>query len=333
VKDRDLVGSEIARLTFKAAGKIEDTDRLDEDLGLSSLDRVDLLSQLETQCGKEFSEAEFTEVTTVAELRQWLDRDGRDDLAKARTDYERQSARQPVYRPPVWTLRPPIRWARTAIRNLVMLPLLNHYMQLEVQGVEHLSDLQPPLIFAANHSSNLDTVAVLAALPRAWRYGLAPAVRLEYFAAHFDPGRYSFLERFQSSFEYALACGVFNAYPVPQRTSGLREFSRYAGDLADRGYSTLIFPEGKRTADGTLNPFKPGVGLLATRLELPVIPIGIHGTFEILSKYQSWPKTGPIRVHFGPAHRFDRNQTADEVTEVLYRAVEGLYHFAKRPLV
>ena len=82
-------------------------------------------------------------------------------------------------------------------------------------------------------------------------------------------------------FQYFLATGLFNAYPLPQRMAGVRRALKYTGELIDEGYCPLVFPEGARTTDGTMQPFKTGIGLMATRLRVPVVPIHIAGLFEI----------------------------------------------------
>ncbi len=314
----------LAQITVRDAAQIEESDRLAEDLGLSSLDRVDLLCRLEQQYGLILGEQGFTELTTVAQLSEWFERSARLKAPTQVHPWEEQPWRRSPYDPPRWTLRFPIRAVRNSIRNLVTLPLFKRYISLEVTGREQLTNIEPPVIFAANHASNLDTVAFLAALPRAWRPRIAPAIRLEYFEAHFRPDRFSASERIRSTVEYWLACVLFNTYPLPQRSGGVRDFIRYAGELADKGYATLLFPEGERTDDGTLKPFKPGLGLLAKNLDLPVVPTYIRGTFEIMSRHKSWPKSGSVQVYFGPAFHLEAEQTPEDATAVVFREIKRL---------
>jgi len=103
--------------------------------------------------------------------------------------------------------------------------------------------------------------------------------------------------------EYFLATEFFNAYPLPQRMAGVRRALKYTGELIDLGYCPLVYPEGRRTPDGTLQPFKSGIGVMATRLRAPVVPIHLAGLFEIYSTYDSWPRRGTVKVTFGtPLH-------------------------------
>ena len=91
----------------------------------------------------------------------------------------------------------------------------------------------------------------------------------------------------------------FNVVPLPQREAGARDTMRYLGELVEGGSSVLIFPEGRRTQAGEIAPFQPGVGMIAARLRLPVVPVRIEGVDRIL--HQSWhmARPGRARVAFG----------------------------------
>jgi len=73
---------------------------------------------------------------------------------------------------------------------------------------------------------------------------------------------------------------LLNLFPLP-RQAGFRKSFAYAGEAVDRGYSVLVFPEGKHTQDGSLSSFRSGVGLLANNLRIPVLPMRIDGLFEL----------------------------------------------------
>ena len=118
-------------------------------------------------------------------------------------------------------------------------------------GLEHLRGIDGPVIFAANHQSHLDTLAILDVLPPRWRYRVAPAMAKEFFKAHFFPDQYSWRQWLTNSINYYMAALYFNAFPLPQREAGTRQTLRYFGTLVTAGFSVLIFPEGTRTASGT----------------------------------------------------------------------------------
>jgi long-chain acyl-CoA synthetase len=122
----------------------------------------------------------------------------------------------------------------------------------------------------------------------------------EFFAAHFHPETAGRRAWFTNSLNYYLACQFFNAFPLPQREAGTRQTLRYVGDVLNGGDSVLIFPEGRRTTKGIV-PFRPGVGMMASKLGVPVIPVRIDGLDTVLPSTARWPVRGPVRVSFGPA--------------------------------
>jgi long-chain acyl-CoA synthetase len=189
-------------------------------------------------------------------------------------------------------------------------------MKMEVRGLEHLSRVDGPVLFAANHQSHLDTPAILLALPPRWRYRLAPAMAKEFFKAHFFPADHPFKARLTNSLNYYLACQFFGAFPLPQRESGTRETLRYLGEVASDGYSVLIFPEGKRTQDGAIGRFMPGVGMIGAKLDLPVIPVRLSGLELVLHQRMKFPVRGRVRVTFGAPLRLGGPDYAAEAKQV-----------------
>jgi long-chain acyl-CoA synthetase len=127
----------------------------------------------------------------------------------------------------------------------------------------------------------------------------------EFFRAHFNPSEYSRREWFTNSLNYYLACQFFNTFPLPQREAGARQTLRYVGEVLEHGYSVLIFPEGRRTHEGEMGRFMPGVGMMGARLGAPVIPVRIEGLDKVLHPKMRWPKRGPVRVSFGAPLKLD----------------------------
>ena len=128
---------------------------------------------------------------------------------------------------------------------------------------------------------------ILQALPPRWRYRVAPAMAKEFFKAHFYPGAvHAPAARLTNSLNYYLASLFFNAFPLPQREAGTRQTLRYIGELVGEGYSILIFPEGRRTENGEISRFQPGVGMIAARLDVPVVPVRLEGLDRVL--HHTW---------------------------------------------
>ena len=181
---------------------------------------------------------------------------------------------------------------------------------IRVEGRENLRGLDGPVIFAANHQSHFDVPSILYALPGKWRYRAAPAMSKEFFDAHFHPERHSGGERFTNGLSYVLASLVFNAFPLPQREAGARDALRYAGELASDGYCIVIFPEGVRTDKGEIRRFMPGVGMLAARLGIPVVPVKLEGLDRVLHKSAKMATPGRAKVRFGAPLRLEGSDYA-----------------------
>ena len=104
---------------------------------------------------------------------------------------------------------------------------------------------------------------------------------------------------FTNSLNYYLAALFFNAFPLPQREAGARQTLRYIGDVLEDGFSVLIFPEGKRTDTGAIDRFRPGIGMIASRLDVPVVPVRLEGLDRVLHHTWRMATPGRVRVAFG----------------------------------
>ncbi len=294
-----------------------------EELGLSSLERVELLMALEEHAGRTLDEGEVAAARTVADLEALLKEEAQAGAAVepapdraapaggagvASEETRRAGAAAAAEGPvkfPRWNRTWPAWMARRVSLPTWILPLASAFARVEVTGLEHLRGVEGPVVFAANHQSHMDTPAVLIALPPRWRYRVTVAMAKEFFKAHFFPEQYGRRAWLTNSLNYYLASLFFNAFPLPQREAGTRQTLRYIGALLGEGYSVLIFPEGKRTQAGEINPFRPGIGMIAARLDVPVIPVGLSGLHQIL--HQSWKmaRPGRARVAFGPPLRLE----------------------------
>ena len=173
-----------------------------------------------------------------------------------------------------------------------ILPLARVFAWIRVEGREHLDGLEGPVMFAANHQSHMDTPVILAALPAGGAYRVAVAMAKEFFKAHFFPERATAAQWFTNSLNYYLAALFFNAFPLPQREAGARQTLRYIGELLADGCSVLIFPEGRRTETGEINEFRPGIGMIGARLDVPVVPVRLEGVDRVLHRSSEASCTG-----------------------------------------
>ncbi len=164
---------------------------------------------------------------------------------------------------------------------------------------------------------------MLAALPAHLGNRLAIATAGEELEALCTPppGRGA-LARTYDRIKWLLAVSLLNLFPLP-RQAGFRESFSYAGESADRGYSVLVFPEGGHTADGRLRPFRAGIGLLANNLKIPIVPMRIHGLFEVKQSGKKFASPGRIQVHVGAPVMF-RDESPEQIAEDLQRIMEQL---------
>ena len=304
-----------------------------EELGLSSLDRVELMMALEEAFQTTLDESVLTTARTVGELKALLGsgpqvpgsgataaepEPGIRNLEPGTRNQEPEPSAEP-------------RWNRTSLSWLLrrislptwILPLARYFLRpLTVHGLEHLAALKGPAIFASNHQSHMDTPVIMLAMPAKWRYSVAPAMAKEFFQAHFFPARFTRKEWFTNSLNYYLSCQFFNAFPLPQREAGTRRTMRYMGEILADGYSILIFPEGKRTQDA-IAPFRPGIGMMGSKLGVPVVPVRIEGVDKVLHPKWKWPAKGPVVVKFGKPLTLAGDDYAALATQV-EEAVKGL---------
>jgi long-chain acyl-CoA synthetase len=262
-----------------------------EELGLSSLERVELMIALEDRFQTRLDEGRFSQAASVADLQQLVAQPAAAEEVAEPVDF------------PSWNRTWPVRIIRRLSQATWILPLARAFAWADVVGREHLRDLDGPVIFASNHQSHMDVPVILAALPARIRARVAPAMAKEFFKAHFFPEGHTWMQWFTNSVNYYLAAFYFNAFPLPQREAGARQTLTYAGELLGGGWSILIFPEGERSATGAIKPFRGGIGMMAARLDVPVVPVRLDGVDRVLHMTARMATPGPVRVAFGAPMR------------------------------
>ena len=274
-----------------AGGRAVGADTSLADLGLSSLERVELMVALEDRLQTRIDETQFASAKTVDELKTLL--------AKAPAE---ANVSEPVDFPS-WNRHPVVGVIRRLSLAMWILPLARVFAWIQVDGREHLEDIQGPVVFAANHQSHFDVPVILASMPGHIRKTVAPAMSKEFFRAHFFPEGQPWRQVFIKRLNYYLAAFFFNAFPLPQREAGARQTLRYIGEITADGFSILIFPEGVRSQTGEMTTFLGGIGMIGSRLELPVVPVRVEGVHEILHVQDKMARPGRVRVKFGaPMH-------------------------------
>ena len=284
---------------------------LEDDLNLSSIDRVELLTALEQRYQVELDEAKFGQATTVANVDQLL-RDAKSSPPKS------------AHRYPRWAQAGPIRWIRIGVYYLLTWPATLIMARPTVSGGEHLKDARGPLLFISNHVTYIDPGLLMIAMPARFRNRLAIAMQGEMLSAmRMPPTEMNIFRRLIEMVSYWLVTALFDVFPLPQR-SGFRESFAFAGESADRGYSLLVFPEGRRTTDGNMSPFRAGIGILAKQLNIPVVPMRIDGLFPLKQEQRRFASRGEIRVLVGEPVEYPPSMMEEEIATDLERRVKSL---------
>jgi 1-acyl-sn-glycerol-3-phosphate acyltransferase len=207
-----------------------------------------------------------------------------------------------------WSRSPPARALRGIVLGGVFDPLMSIYTARTVSGREHLDGLEPPVVFVANHSSHMDTPAILRALPHRWRRRTAVAAAADYFYAKKRLG--------------ATVSLVFGTVPVARDGRGLDEDSTaHLTRLFEQGWSLVMFAEGTRSRDGSVGKLRSGAAVLAAQHNLALVPIHVSGSHAVMPVGRYWPKFQPklqrypVEISIGPAIRPQGDEHRNEVME------------------
>ncbi|WP_321366427.1 lysophospholipid acyltransferase family protein [uncultured Desulfuromusa sp.] len=153
-------------------------------------------------------------------------------------------------------------------------------LKTQIQGVENIP-CGCPAIYVSNHQSNFDIPIIYAGLPIQFRW----MAKQELFRVPF--------------FGLAMKRSGIIAIDRSNRRTTMHSII-VAAQRIKEGTSVIIFPEGTRTPDGQLQKFKKGALLIATKAQVPVVPIAIHGSFQIQPKDRWMVKGGPLQIEILP---------------------------------
>lgn len=181
---------------------------------------------------------------------------------------------------------------------------------LRIEGRGHIP-LEHSCIIVANHTSHLDTLCILAALPLHKLHDAHPAAAADYF--------------FRDSLRSALATLVTNAIPLDRNGAARQSMSLCRRILDVEGSILIVYPEGTRGDGASIRPFKRGVGDLVAGRDIPVVPCHIEGASAAWPKDAVLPRPARVRVRFGRprhyAHLRRCKLSAQRISQDLRRAV------------
>jgi len=275
------------------------------DLHLDSLMRIELVGRIEENFDIEVQEQQITHETTVA------------DLEKLIGEGKKPTIKRVVKK---WLLSRPVRLCADILQRCIFFPLYRLFVSIKVEGLENLKDIKGPVIFMPNHLSYADPLFVLKSLPGPLRRKTAMAAALDVLYE-----QYWYLAWF---IEF-----LFNTYPLARKeTDNIKPGLETTGVLLDKGFSILLFPEGKISVDGNPQELKKGTGLIATEMDVPIVPIILKDVQTYFPYNTLLPrKRGEITIRFGAPIQFDAHVSYEDarinIQENMNQILKNLFEF------
>jgi len=194
----------------------------------------------------------------------------------------------------------------------------------KIRGKEHLRKLRGPIVFICNHVTMVDHALVLFALPARFKAKMVIAQDGELLREWLhQPKETGLFTRLLHLLQYISVVLFFNVFSMPQK-SGFRRSFRFAGEMMDRGYNLMVFPEGQRTRHGAMNPFMSGTGLLIRELDARVVPIRIDGLWELKRTNRHFALPGEVSVTVGEPIHYSNQDEPGQIARDLARRVKAL---------
>jgi len=274
---REKAGAVIAELIREAkpdVGRLDPAMNIELDLGFDSLGRVELLGLAEARLGAHIPEQEATRIFTLGELIDAFEAASATDTVVGQSWREILDvpASDELHRHYIFDRRPFLNPLSFMAMRLLKL-FSGVFFRMRVYGLENLPRTMPFLI-CPNHESFLDGPFLVSVLPRRVIYNI------------FIHG---YSDYWESAFSRRLA-HMCNIVAIDPNVNLIRAMQIGAVGLK-HGRVLLIFPEGTRSIDGHVAEFKKGAAIMAYELGVPIVPVGIRGTFE------AWPRGGSFRFH------------------------------------
>ena len=281
----------------KYKSDISPKDHLEIDLGLDSLDKVELLSFLEKTFGINLPEKELSKYLSVEQLMNLVSTQEAKNIKDVNWHEilsESQAVDLSEYKDDI------IVYGSHILRYIFKL-----YFRFQVEGLPNLPK-EKPYIIAPNHASYLDGFLIAASLPKELIKDTFFVGAKEYFEGEIG----------------SLIARYFHVITVDTQSSVKETLVKSAGVLK-AGKILVIFPEGARTRNGKLLPFKKGVAILSKELNVPIVPSAIKGSYDAMKIGDWFPKPKKIVIRYGwplTEYRF----SYDEIIGRLEEAVESL---------
>jgi 1-acyl-sn-glycerol-3-phosphate acyltransferase len=202
-----------------------------------------------------------------------------------------------------------VRQLRAFLQALVVFPIMAVLSPITAKGREQVCDMKRPAIFVSNHSSALDAVVMLQAIPARFRHRC-------YVVAAAD-------SIYKRKWESTLTQLLINTFPIP-RAGGARPALERLKEHLKNKWSVIIFPEGRLSATGNIGTFKKGAAILAVDSRVPIVPAYVEGTYEVLPRFRRLPHRHPASIVFGDALTAEPGEDYDRFIARVEQAVRRL---------
>jgi 1-acyl-sn-glycerol-3-phosphate acyltransferase len=233
-----------------------------------------------------------------------------------------------------WARSAPARAVREFVQVVGVKNVMRKELAVEVYGLDEVRQLNGAALIVANHASHLDAAVLVSTLPAGRRRRTAVGVASDYF---FD----SWVRTSASAIAFnafpigafpigavpigAVPIGAFpiGAFPIEQGDEAL---TSTPAELLAKGWSVVLFPEGSRSSDGFVRPFRSSAAQLAVECQVPVVPVGIRGTYAAMPRGSYWPVPGRPRVsvRYGLPMMARSDETVDGFSAKIAEAVQEL---------
>ncbi|MHA4989305.1 AMP-binding protein [Cetobacterium somerae] len=303
VEKRVSTSKEINTQEFKAISKFIGTlhdeveiipeSHLEIDLGLDSLDIVEIITFIQNTFGVDISEEDFSKIKTVEALCQYV-------REKGGNFEEKEINWKKIFEEPVDLKMPSSKYVIPI--TTILKPLFTWYIKLEknINKLERIS----PVIYIGNHQSMLDAFAFGQALPK-------DILKNTYFLAiniHFE-GKIK---------KYLAENGNVILIDV---NKNLKETLKIAAKVLKEGKNLVIFPEGARTRDGELQDFKKTFAMLSKELDIPVVPFAINGAYDLMPYGKGVPSSGKMSITILDKI-LPENKSVEEIVKITRDSIE-----------
>jgi 1-acyl-sn-glycerol-3-phosphate acyltransferase len=194
-----------------------------------------------------------------------------------------ETASQPPLKVPSWPQARTIRFARAVLQTFVIFPLMGAFSPLTVIDRYRVRAVKGGAVFVSNHSSALDAVVMLQALPNRFRFRAFVVAAADSI--------------FTRRWEAMLTQLLINTFPIPRAGGARPALDRLKAHLAHH-WSVVIFPEGTLSRTGNIGTFKKGAAILAIDAGVPIVPAYVDGLYEVFPRFRRIPRRHPASITF-----------------------------------